>query len=98
MQRPLAIVVVGGLVSSTLLTLFVLPVLYGVFSKANLRKLVQRGATEAPGNLPKELGVYENQPIIDVRIQTACVIEPPSLRLSFPAGTKVHTTPARIAA
>ncbi|MDQ6987540.1 MAG: CusA/CzcA family heavy metal efflux RND transporter, partial [Mariprofundaceae bacterium] len=33
-QKPLATVVVGGLVSSTLLTLFVLPCLYGRFSKA----------------------------------------------------------------
>ncbi len=32
-QRPLATVVVGGLLSSTLLTLFVIPVLYEVFSK-----------------------------------------------------------------
>ena len=32
-QKPLATVVVGGLFSSTLLTLFVLPVLYGVFSR-----------------------------------------------------------------
>ena len=32
-QRPLATVVVGGLFTSTLLTLFVLPVLYAVFSK-----------------------------------------------------------------
>ena len=31
-QRPLATVVVGGLVSSTLLTLFVLPILYSIFS------------------------------------------------------------------
>ena len=31
-QRPLATVVVGGLISSTLLTLFVLPVLYSAFS------------------------------------------------------------------
>jgi cobalt-zinc-cadmium resistance protein CzcA len=31
-QRPLATVVVGGLFSSTLLTLFVLPVLYARFS------------------------------------------------------------------
>ena len=32
-QRPLATVVVGGLVSSTLLTLYVLPSLYGFFSR-----------------------------------------------------------------
>ena len=32
-QKPLAIVVIGGLVSSTLLTLLVLPVLYGWFDK-----------------------------------------------------------------
>ncbi|MCS5712803.1 CusA/CzcA family heavy metal efflux RND transporter [Candidatus Berkiella aquae] len=32
-QRPLATVVVGGLISSTALTLLVLPVLYGVFFK-----------------------------------------------------------------
>ncbi|WP_456406867.1 efflux RND transporter permease subunit [Thiolapillus sp.] len=32
-QRPLATVVVGGLASSTLLTLFVLPVLYNLFSR-----------------------------------------------------------------
>ena len=33
-QRPLATVVVGGLFSSTLLTLFVLPSLYKVFSRS----------------------------------------------------------------
>ncbi len=32
-QRPLATVVVGGLITSTLLTLFVLPTLYGVFER-----------------------------------------------------------------
>ncbi|MEO8664849.1 MAG: efflux RND transporter permease subunit, partial [Ignavibacteria bacterium] len=32
-QRPLATVVIGGLVSSTLLTLIVLPVLYSIFEK-----------------------------------------------------------------
>ena len=30
-QKPLATVVIGGLFSSTLLTLFVLPVLYSLF-------------------------------------------------------------------
>jgi len=37
-QRPLATVVVGGLVSSTLLTLFVIPALYGVFSKLVMKE------------------------------------------------------------
>jgi len=32
-QKPLAVVVVGGLISSTLLTLLVLPVLYGWFRR-----------------------------------------------------------------
>ncbi len=32
-QKPLATVVIGGLISSTLLTLIVLPVLYGIFYK-----------------------------------------------------------------
>ncbi|MGH7560008.1 MAG: efflux RND transporter permease subunit, partial [Gemmatimonadales bacterium] len=32
-QRPLATVVVGGLVTSTILTLLVLPVLYGAFER-----------------------------------------------------------------
>jgi heavy metal efflux system protein len=33
-QRPLAIVVIGGLVSSTFLTLFLLPILYRLFGIA----------------------------------------------------------------
>ncbi len=32
-QRPLATVVIGGLITSTLLTLFLLPVLYHYFSR-----------------------------------------------------------------
>ena len=32
-QKPLAAVVIGGLISSTLLTLFVLPTLYKVFER-----------------------------------------------------------------
>ena len=38
-QRPLASVIVGGLVTATLLTLFVLPVLYGWFSKTKIKEL-----------------------------------------------------------
>jgi cobalt-zinc-cadmium resistance protein CzcA len=36
-QKPLATVVIGGLISSTLLTLFVLPALYEVFSNKQLK-------------------------------------------------------------
>ena len=39
-QRPLATVVIGGLVSSTLLTLFVLPVIYSIFTKKENRNEV----------------------------------------------------------
>ncbi len=39
-QRPLATVVVGGLLSSTLLTLFVLPALYGFFSRGRSERQV----------------------------------------------------------
>jgi cobalt-zinc-cadmium resistance protein CzcA len=37
-QRPLAVVIIGGLVSATLLTLVVLPVLYFVIEKRAQRK------------------------------------------------------------
>jgi len=35
-QRPLAIVVIGGLISSTLLTLVVLPTLYRIFEESKI--------------------------------------------------------------
>ena len=40
-QRPLASVIVGGLVTATFLTLFVLPVLYGKFSQAKIIELTE---------------------------------------------------------
>jgi cobalt-zinc-cadmium resistance protein CzcA len=42
-QRPLAIVVIGGLISSTLLTLFLLPIIYNAFH----RPLVTAGGVNA---------------------------------------------------
>jgi len=56
-QKPLAAVVIGGLISSTALTLFILPTLYRVFER--------RGA-QAPHPLPNppsttELYAHENQ-------------------------------------
>jgi cobalt-zinc-cadmium resistance protein CzcA len=49
-QRPLATVVIGGIISSTILTLLVLPALYKFFPGKNFlknrrrRKSVQHGA------------------------------------------------------
>jgi cobalt-zinc-cadmium resistance protein CzcA len=38
-QKPLATVIVGGLLTATFLTLFVLPALYSFFSKGKLKEL-----------------------------------------------------------
>lgn len=43
-QRPLATVVIGGLISATILTLFILPVLYAGFAKREIRKHSKRAA------------------------------------------------------
>jgi cobalt-zinc-cadmium resistance protein CzcA len=40
-QRPLATVIVGGLVTATFLTLFVLPVLFAWFSKGKIKQMLQ---------------------------------------------------------
>ena len=47
-QRPLATVVIGGLITSTLLTLLVLPVLYSLFAEFRLANLWKR--VKATGN------------------------------------------------
>jgi len=51
-QRPLATVVIGGVVSSTLLTLVVLPVLYSVFRS---RQQMERSSQQHPDSTPQEL-------------------------------------------
>lgn len=40
-QRPLATVVIGGIISSTFLTLFVLPGLYYIFHQSHKRKIIK---------------------------------------------------------
>jgi cobalt-zinc-cadmium resistance protein CzcA len=54
-QKPLATVVIGGLITSTLLTLFVLPALFVLFSRGD--KQAQLGQKDAAGDgvLPKHL-------------------------------------------
>jgi len=39
-QRPLATVVIGGILSSTGLTLFVLPVLYSIFHRTKNKTII----------------------------------------------------------
>ncbi|MHB1170082.1 MAG: efflux RND transporter permease subunit, partial [Longimicrobiales bacterium] len=45
-QRPLATVVIGGLVTATLLTLLVLPLLYLMFERKNADRVPQPTAAE----------------------------------------------------
>ena len=45
-QRPLAVVVIGGLVTATLLVLFVMPVLYVMIYRARGRPFSRRRARE----------------------------------------------------
>ncbi|MBC2838467.1 CusA/CzcA family heavy metal efflux RND transporter [Robiginitalea sp. SC105] len=48
-QRPLATVVIGGLISATLLTLIVLPILYSLFSRKSYRpKFLRKGGKALP--------------------------------------------------
>jgi cobalt-zinc-cadmium resistance protein CzcA len=44
-QKPIATVVIGGLISATLLTLFVLPALYALFGRKRLAAVVQLDLT-----------------------------------------------------
>ena len=47
-QRPLATVVIGGILSSTLLTLFLIPVLYGWFEPKQRDDDVSPGDASSP--------------------------------------------------
>lgn len=49
-SRPLAIVVIGGLISSTLLTLILVPVLYTLIERRRERKLAKRAERKAARN------------------------------------------------
>ena len=50
-QKPLATVVIGGLISATLLTLLVLPALYAMFGTSSDRQEAKEGDREASGSL-----------------------------------------------
>ena len=51
-QRPLATVVIGGLITSTVLTLVVLPLLYEVFERNRREKELERPSGIANTEIP----------------------------------------------
>ncbi|RKF50171.1 efflux RND transporter permease subunit [Paraburkholderia fungorum] len=58
-QRPLATVVIGGILSSTALTLLVLPVLYRVAHSTSFRSVVMdRLSKRAPGRVLRWFGIF----------------------------------------
>jgi hydrophobic/amphiphilic exporter-1 (mainly G- bacteria), HAE1 family len=66
-SQPLAIVVIGGLVSSTLLTLVLVPTLYTMVEnskeKRRLRRAAKRGEVVAPGPVAEEPEVPAEEPV-----------------------------------
>ncbi|MDP4286085.1 MAG: CusA/CzcA family heavy metal efflux RND transporter [Bacteroidota bacterium] len=75
-QRPLATVVIGGLLVATFLTLFVLPILYIIFEKGFMKKTNKKGPVISSVFLIVFLGMgyssFSQKPItIDAAIDTA---------------------------
>ena len=66
-QKPLATVVIGGLITATLLTLFVLPALYVLFCRRDF-ELTDRPSSEfAKHSSTSELGREESRPNLQSR-------------------------------
>jgi HAE1 family hydrophobic/amphiphilic exporter-1 len=61
-SQPLAIVVIGGLVSSTVLTLLVLPTLYNLVEGARERRAARRGERQGSAPEPVPAGGGESGP------------------------------------
>ncbi len=72
-QKPLATVVIGGLITATLLTLFVLPILYTYF---------ERGLDRNGSNKPAPVGTANRVAIITFLLLTGlgAMAQPPALR------------------
>ncbi len=70
-SQPLAIVVIGGLVSSTVLTLLVLPTLYNLVEGAKERRRARRAATaEDERGGPSRTGEVATTPAADYALDT----------------------------
>ncbi len=64
-SQPLALVVIGGLVSSTALTLIVLPVLYDLVEGGRERRKAKRAAKAQGGELPTEPEAPAAEPVAE---------------------------------
>lgn len=61
MTQPIGLCVVGGLTSSTIVTMFIIPVIYSLFNK--------KGNVKGKGNLPPELLAIKNGTSEDVKAE-----------------------------
>ncbi len=73
MSRPMAIVVIGGLVYGTLLTLFVVPCMYDLFARKHMRSQAEIERLEqqvSDAELKRiEMGGYIDQPTDDTAVE-----------------------------
>lgn len=74
-QKPLATVVIGGLISATLLTLVVLPIFYMYFSTFSFKKIFRLGSTKALTILLLVIGISTGKISAQQRIQLHDVIQ-----------------------
>jgi CzcA family heavy metal efflux pump len=87
-EHPLAIVVVGGLVTSTLLNLFVVPPLYLRFGRRGGRTL--RGATRPDGSSRRSLPCPCSSPPAEAPPRAPPRSPPPSSRCRGPSSVASH--------
>ncbi|GAB4086746.1 efflux RND transporter permease subunit [Myceligenerans cantabricum] len=69
--QPLALVVIGGLVSSTLLTLFVVPVIYSLMERGKLRRAEKSDARRRRRAAAAEVQAHRNKAAADLAASTA---------------------------
>ena len=103
-SQPLAIVVIGGLISSTLLTLVVLPTLYNLVEGAKERRAARRdgqadavgapteGAERAAAPVGAQPATAGEAPVSEAPVNGAPVSEAPVSATGLPALPPVHQT------
>ncbi|MDQ4215314.1 efflux RND transporter permease subunit [Microbacterium capsulatum] len=99
-SQPLAIVVIGGLVSSTVLTLLVLPTLYNLVEGAKERRAARRAA-RAGGMAAADAGVVSipvAEPVLSAAVAAPVATPAPTAVAPAVAGTEPPAHTAALAA